>query len=109
MNKRLKDIIMDIGSRSHRVAYLLIKLSRKYNVRVVQANALTITHTHQQIEAFNEDVSDAVHGEGQYSILIGNFNAKTQFLLKKNLYAMNTFFLKKVLIENEHYGQLKLK
>jgi len=107
---------------SPRVCYVILKLNRRYNIKIIQAYAPTSQHSGEDIRSFYDDVAQAMSSFPAYfTVLAGDLNAKLrkkqteeetslgcyeigernergnlllQFLLHHQLAAMNTFFRK---------------
>ena len=77
VNKRLKNNILEVEGVSDRLAKIEIKLSKRYNVQIIQVYAPTSSHTDDEIEEFYEEVQK-LHDKGNahYKIVMGDFNAK---------------------------------
>ncbi|CAG4966203.1 unnamed protein product [Colias eurytheme] len=122
VNKVLCPNIVEISSVSPRVAYLIIKISKRYSLKVIQVYAPTSAHSDEEVERLYEDVSSALHStkKAHFNVVMGDFNAKVgiqrcsesaigphgfgdrnqrghmlvNFLEKEGLYLMNSFFKK---------------
>ncbi|MBF2463458.1 endonuclease/exonuclease/phosphatase family protein [Listeria welshimeri] len=123
VHKALAGNVVEVGSVSTRVAYLVVKLTDRYSLKVVQVYAPTSTHSDEEVEAMYEDITKAIHGTTScfYNVVMGDFNAKVgvqecdeskigphglgcrnhrgqmlvNFLEMQGLYLMNSFFKKK--------------
>lgn len=123
VHKTLAGNVVEVSSVSNRVAYLVLKLTDRYSLKVVQVYAPTSTHSDDEVETMYEDISNALHGTTStfYSVVMGDFNAKVgvqkrgesrigrhglgrrnhrgqmlvNFLEMQGLYLMNSFFKKK--------------
>jgi len=119
--KHIKDIVK-IESICSRVIYLILKLNKRYTIKIIQVYAPTTDHNDEEIENFYEDIYRAMQQDKtHYTLLMGDFNAKLghredeaetavgpfgygernnrgdmllDFLLQHNLFAMNSFFEK---------------
>jgi hypothetical protein len=60
VNKALVDNVVEISSVSNRVAYLIIKLTERYNLKVVQVYAPTSAHSDEEVEEIFDDISKAL-------------------------------------------------
>ncbi|XP_022829298.1 craniofacial development protein 2-like [Spodoptera litura] len=122
VHKSLSDSVLEISSVSTRVAYLVIKLTKRYNLKVIQVYAPTSTYTDEEVEEMYEDISRALHTtqKAHFNVVMGDFNAKVgvhisgesvigphgfgsrnhrgqmlvNFLEKEGLFLMNSFFKK---------------
>lgn len=123
INKRLENQILAVKKISSRVAFLVLKLNKKYRMKIVQVYAPTSSHTDEEVDILYEDIMSALKDtRTQFTTICGDFNAKTGskknesevclgkfgsegrndrgesligFLLQNNLYLMNSFFYKK--------------
>ncbi|CAG9114637.1 unnamed protein product [Plutella xylostella] len=122
VNKSLVNNIVEIGSVSTRVAYLILRISKRYSMKVIQVYAPTSKHTDDEVELAYEDVSSALRKfTTHFTVVMGDFNAKlgkqeggetkvgshgfgvrnhrgqmlADFLEKEGLYMMNSFYKKK--------------
>ena len=123
IHRKHEENIIQIKNVSTRVAFLTVKLSERYFLKVVQVYAPTSDHADREVEDFYDDITLALNDtKTHYNILIGDFNAKMgkrtddtetslgkfglgnrnergetllSFLLEKNLFQMNSFFYKK--------------
>ena len=107
---------------SCRVAYLILRITDRYSLKVIQVYAPTKTHPDDEVEAMYEEISEAIHtSETHFTVVMGDFNAKVgmrngdelrvgsygfgqrnprgqrlvDFLEKEDLYLMNSFFQKR--------------
>lgn len=122
VNKSLADNVVEVSSVSNRVAYLIIKLTDRYSLKVVQVYAPTSTHSDDEVEDMFDDISRALHftTKTHYTVVMGDFNAKVgvqicgesavgshgfgsrnhrgqmlvNFLEREGLFLMNSFFKK---------------
>ncbi|XP_059051337.1 craniofacial development protein 2-like [Achroia grisella] len=123
VHKTLINNVVEISSVSNRVAYLVLKLTERYSLKVVQVYAPTSAHSDDEVESMYEDISKAIHNTSKafYNIVMGDFNAKVgiqtgsestamgphgfgsrnhrgqmlvNFLEKEGLFLMNSFFKK---------------
>ena len=121
VRKSLRNNIVSIGSVSTRVAYLILRISKRYSLKVIQVYAPTSTHPDEEVEAMYEDISRAIHAsKTHFSVVMGDFNARlgqrsgnelkvgqfgvgqrnqrgqrlAEFMEKEGLYMMNSFFKK---------------
>ncbi|XP_026318756.1 uncharacterized protein LOC113229400 [Hyposmocoma kahamanoa] len=117
------DNVLEVLSVSTRVAYLVLKLTERYSLKVVQVYTPTSTCSDSEFEDVYEDVGKALHNTtktyftvvmGDYSDIvgvreceescigqhgIGRRNPRGQMLVNfldmQGLFGMNTFFTKK--------------
>ena len=123
IHKNLTGNVVEVSSVSNRVAYLVLKLTDRYSLKVVQVYAPTSTHSDDEVEAMYEEISRAIYGTTAafYNVVMGDFNAKVgvrgreeskigphglgcrnhrgqmlvNFLEMEGLFLMNSFFQKK--------------
>lgn len=80
VHKNHKQNIIKIHSVSPRVIYLILKLNKRYNVKIIQVYAPTTDYDDEVVEGFYEDVSTAMQQDKvHYTFLMGDFNAKLGF------------------------------
>ncbi|KAG6440869.1 hypothetical protein O3G_MSEX001433 [Manduca sexta] len=121
VHRSLINNIVSIESVSSRVVYLILRISKRYSLKVIQVYAPTSTHPDEEVEEMYEDISRAIHTSKTYfNVVMGDFNAKlgmrsdaelkvgkfghgqrnlrcqrlADFLEKEGLFAMNSFFQK---------------
>ena len=122
VNKALSNNVEEISSVSTRVAYLILRLSKRYSMKVVQVYAPTSAHSDDEVEDMYEDISKALHNttKAHFNVVMGDFNGKVgiqtgnesrigphgygvrnhrgqmlvNFLEKEGLFLMNSFFKK---------------
>ncbi|RVE45805.1 hypothetical protein evm_009555 [Chilo suppressalis] len=122
VNKVLTDNVIEVSSVSTRVAYLIIKLTKRYSLKVIQVYAPTSTYSDDVVEEMYEDISRALHTtiKAHFNVVMGDFNAKVgvqtcsesmlgsygygsrnhrgqmlvNFLERERLFLMNSFFKK---------------
>ena len=122
MKKQLAGNIIEFFSINEREAGLILKLNKRYQVKVIQVYAPTSTHDDEEVERFYEDVETAMRrNKTHFTFVIGDFNAKigqkrvgetavgnfgignrndrgdflVEFAERNQLKIMNTFFQKK--------------
>ena len=122
VHRSLVNNVTQVESVSARVAYLILRISERYSLKVIQVYAPTSTHPDDEVEAMYEDVSRAIHAsKTHFTVVMGDFNARlgkrdgdeqkvgpfgfgqrnhrghmlADFLEKENLFMMNSFFKKK--------------
>ncbi|RVE42997.1 hypothetical protein evm_012343 [Chilo suppressalis] len=78
VNKSLADNVVEMSSVSNRVVYLIIKLTERYSLKVVQVYAPTLTHSDDEVEDMFDDISRALHSttKTHYNVVMGDFNTK---------------------------------
>lgn len=123
VHKAIANNVLELSSVSSRVVYIIVKISERYLLKVVQVYAPTATHPDCEVEALYEDISKAIHNttKTHFTVVVGDFNAKVgiqgegesiigryglgtrnhrgqmlvNFLQMEGLYLMNSFFKKK--------------
>lgn len=69
--------ILDAGSISSKAAYLIVKLNKKYNIRIVKAYAPISMSAEEELEDFYEDIVTVTeYSTAYFTLLIGDFNSK---------------------------------
>ncbi|TLM13197.1 hypothetical protein FEC36_18500, partial [Acinetobacter baumannii] len=108
-------------SVSSRVVYLVLKISKRYSLKIVQVYAPSTSHPDDEVEATYEDISRAIrNSQSHFTVVMGDFNAKlgrrgddelkvgpfgfgqrnprgqmlADFMEKEGLFMMNSFFKK---------------
>ena len=78
VNKSLSGNVVEISSVSNRVAYLIVKLTERYSLKVIQVYAPTSAHSDDEVEDMFDDISRALHSttKTHYNVVMGDFNAK---------------------------------
>lgn len=122
VRKSLVNNVCEVDSVSNRVAYLILRISNRYSLKVIQVYAPTSTHCDDEVEALYEEISKAIHSsETHFTVVMGDFNAKVgtrnsdelrirpfgygqrnhrgqrlvDFMERERLYLMNSFFQKR--------------
>ncbi|CAH2217276.1 jg3147 [Pararge aegeria aegeria] len=76
VQKSLVNNIVRVESVSSRVAYVKVKITKRYSLKVIQVYAHTTAHSDEEVEALYEDISKAIHAsKTYYSFVMGDFNA----------------------------------
>nr|XP_037868983.1 craniofacial development protein 2-like [Bombyx mori] len=121
VHKSLINNIVAIESVSSRVVYLVLKISKRYSLKIVQVYAPSTSHPDDEVEATYEDISRAIRdSQSHFTVVMGDFNAKlgrrgddelkvgpfgfgqrnprgqmlADFMEKEGLFMMNSFFKK---------------
>ena len=78
VNKVLRDNVLEVSSVSTRVAYLVLKLTKRYSLKVVQVYAPTSSYSDTEVEAMYEDIAKAIDNttKTHLTVVMGDFNAK---------------------------------
>ena len=74
INKQLAGNVIEFFSINERVAGLVLKLNKRYQVKVIQVYAPTSTHDDEEVERFYEDVENAMkRNKTQFTFVIGDY------------------------------------
>ncbi|CAH2246837.1 jg12407 [Pararge aegeria aegeria] len=119
VHKSLVNNIVRVESVSSRVAYLVLRVTKRYSLKVIEVYAPTTAHSDKEVEALYEDISKAIHtSKTYYSVVMGDYNARlgkrsgaelrvgqfgygqrnergqmlADFMEKEGLFMMNSFF-----------------
>ena len=122
VHKRIENNIVEFFSLNERIASVTIKLSKRYNLKVVQVHAPTCSYSDDDVESFYEDIQAIVdRNKAHFTVIMGDFNAKVgkkvagetsvgnhgigtrnergqrlvEFAESRSLRIMNTFFQKR--------------
>lgn len=77
IHKRLTDNIKCITSVSDRVIYVVLQITNRITIKVIQVYAPTGTALDLEVENFYEDISKSIHeNKSTYTIVTGDLNAK---------------------------------
>ncbi|XP_028035786.1 uncharacterized protein LOC114247123 [Bombyx mandarina] len=77
VHKSLINNIVAIESVSSRVVYLVLKISKRYSLKIVQVYAPSTSHPDDEVEATYEDISRAIrNSQSHFTVVMGDFNAK---------------------------------
>ncbi|KAL0852521.1 hypothetical protein ABMA27_017001 [Loxostege sticticalis] len=121
VHKSLINSVVQIESVSPRVAYLILRITKRYSLKVIQVYAPTSKYPDEDVETMYEDISRAIHSSRtHFTVVMGDFNAKlgkrsdnelkvgqfgygernargqllAGFMEKEGLFMMNSFFRK---------------
>ncbi|PZC71243.1 hypothetical protein B5X24_HaOG213755 [Helicoverpa armigera] len=99
VHKSLVNNITTINSVSNRVIYLILRISERYSLKVIQVYAPTSSHSDDEVETMYEDVGKKSCDElrvGQFGYEQRNPRGQrlADFLEKEELFMMNSFFQK---------------
>ncbi|XP_072931484.1 uncharacterized protein [Epargyreus clarus] len=122
VHKFLVNNLVTVDSVSARVAYLILRISKRYSLKVIQVYAPTSTHPDDEVEVMYEDISRAIHtSKTDFAVVMGGFNARlgtrngdelkmgpfgvgqrdhrghllANFLEREDFFMMNSFYTKK--------------
>ena len=76
INKKWKDNITIISSGSSRVAELVIRITYRYQLKIVQVYAPTTSHSDEETDNFYNTIDKILEKQIRYTIVMGDFNAK---------------------------------
>lgn len=77
INKNLARNVTNIIGVSDRVAMLVIKINKRYSIKIIQAYLPTSAHSDEEVQTVYEDIDRLMADhKSQYTILMGDFNAK---------------------------------
>ena len=121
VHKSLVNNVVRVESVSSRVAFLVLRITKRYSLKVIQVYAPTSAQPDEEVEVLYEDISRALHASNSYyNVVMGDFNAKlgersgselrvgqfgygqrnhrgqmlADFMEKEGLFMMNSFFKK---------------
>ena len=123
INKTITSNVTKYTALSNRVAYIKLNVSNHCDIKIIQVCAPTTSYEDEIVEHFYEEITTAIQTDPcQYTLVIGDFNAKLgkkeedsenrignfglgerndrgrqlmNFLEQQKMYAMNTFYQKK--------------
>ncbi|MEG7521682.1 MAG: hypothetical protein M3H12_01065 [Chromatiales bacterium] len=76
INKRWKDNITRVNSISPRVAELVLCITKRYKLKMVQVYAPTSSYSQEEINSFYNDMEDTLGKPNYYTIVMRDFNAQ---------------------------------
>jgi endonuclease/exonuclease/phosphatase family metal-dependent hydrolase len=77
INKTMTNNVVEFKSVSDRLAFIVIKINKKYNVKIIQVYALTTAHEEEEVEEMYDELAEIVDNKTtHYTIVMGDFNAK---------------------------------
>ena len=77
IHRDLASNVIEYKSSSERVAMVVLRLSKKYSVKIVQVYAPTSAHDDEEIEDMYEEINQLLDStNSHYTMVIGDFNAK---------------------------------
>ena len=77
VNKKLAGNIETFYSLSERVAGIIIRLNKRYKMKIISVYAPTSTHSDEEVEKFYEDIEKALgEHKTQFTYVLGDYNAK---------------------------------
>ena len=77
INKKWKDNITRVNDISLRVAELVLRITTRYQLKIVHVYAPTPSHSEDEINIFYNDIDNIlIIYPSHYTIVMGDFNAK---------------------------------
>ena len=76
INKKWKDNITRVSSGSSRVAELILRITDRYQLKIVQVYAPTTSHSDEETDNFYNTIDKILEKQTHYTIVMGDFNAK---------------------------------
>ena len=76
INKKWKDNITRVSSGSSRVAELILLITDRYQLKIVQVYAPTTSHSDEETDNFYNTIDKILEKQTHYTIVMGDFNAK---------------------------------
>ena len=67
---------MRVDNISPRIAELVMSITKRYKLKIVQVYALTTSYSKEDINSFYNDVVETLGKPNLYAIVIGDFNAQ---------------------------------
>ena len=76
INKKWKDNITRVSSGSSRVAELVLRITYRYQLKIVQVYAPTTSHSDEETGNFYNTIDKILEKQTYYKIVMGDFKAK---------------------------------
>ena len=76
INKKWRDNITRVSSGSSRVAELILLITDRYQLKIVQVYAPTTSHSDEETDNFYNTIDKILEKQTHYTIVMGDFNAK---------------------------------
>ena len=76
ITKTWKDNMTRISSGSSRVAELVLRITDRYQLKIVQVYAPTTSHSDEETDNFYNTIDKILEKQTHYTIVMGDFNAK---------------------------------
>ena len=76
VNKKWKDNITRVSSGNARVAELILSITYRYQLKIVQVYAPTTSHSYEDTDNFYNTINNTLEKQTHYTIVMGDFNAK---------------------------------
>ena len=75
INKKWKDNITRVSSGNSRVAELVLRITDRYQLKIVQVYAPTTSHSEEETDNFYNTIDKILEKQTHYTIVMGDFNA----------------------------------
>ena len=69
-------MITRVSSGSSRVAELVLRITDRYQLKIVQVYASTTSHSDEETDNFYNTIDKILEKQTHYTIVMGDFNAK---------------------------------
>ena len=76
VNKKWKDNTTRVFSGNSRVAELLLRITDRYQLKIVNVFASTTSHSNEETDTFYNTIGGILEKQTHYTIVMGDFNAK---------------------------------
>ena len=76
VNKKWKDNITRIPSGRSGVAELVLRITDRYQLKIVQVYAPTTSHSDEETDNFYNTIDRILEKQAHYTVALGDFNAK---------------------------------
>ena len=76
VNKTWKDNITQVSSGNSRVAELVLRITDRYQLNIVQVYAPTTSHSYEERDNFYNTIDKILEKQTYYTIVMGYFNTK---------------------------------
>ena len=76
VDKKCKDNITRVSSGSSRVAELVLRITDRYQLKIVQVYAPTTSHSGEETDNFYNTIDKILEKQTHYTIVMGDFNAE---------------------------------
>ena len=104
INRKWKDQIVRVNSISPSVVELVLCITKRYKLKIVQIYAPTISYSEEDINSFYNDVVETLWKPNHYTIAMGDFNAQIEKRTNPMERATGTFGLE---LRNERGDTLR--
>ena len=76
INKKWKDNITRVSSGSSRVAELILRITDRYQLKIVQVYAPTTSHSDDETDNFYNTIDKILEKQTHYTIVMGDWNTQ---------------------------------